>query len=88
MPVPADHGSALPVLRPDAILAGDDAPAPPSLIAALWLAVDDGAEARMRRCDPRLRMALAGAWIAVWVWRLYRGEAAPVGSERAAGLKP
>jgi hypothetical protein len=61
---------------------------PASLIGALWLAVDDGAEARIRRADPRHRMALTGAWVAVWVWRLYRGETAPVGTERAAGLRP
>jgi hypothetical protein len=47
---------------------------PLTVIAALWLAIDGGAERRLERAGPRWRPYAAAGWIAAWLWRLNRAR--------------
>jgi uncharacterized protein DUF2752 len=43
-----------------------------ALGVAAWFALDERAEARLGRADPRVLSALGGTWLAVWLTRLSR----------------
>lgn len=45
---------------------------PLAAAAAVWIAIDDRAEARLASLDRRIPVALGVAWYATWLWRLSR----------------
>lgn len=45
---------------------------PLTVLAALWLAIDGGAERRLELAGRRWRPYAATVWIAAWLWRLSR----------------
>jgi hypothetical protein len=47
---------------------------PLTVLAALWLAIDGGAERRLELAGRRWMHVAATAWIAAWLWRLSRAR--------------